>query len=355
MSVVERARLVLQDDPRAVVLLILVAVMSTWLLFRRFTKTSSSRVLLSDLARVECLSTDRFMHKIVLPAREPATHRKLVVVIPGNPGVPGFYEPFMRHLQHLSDYDMEVVGLSHTGHSLPWINKDETFDFETQIIDKLAYVQKRVEQDSKLKLILIGHSMGSHIALRLLKHFPDHVEKLVLLTPTIMRIADTPRAHTLMPFLSRYDRVADAVRYVERLPSFVKKALVAWFVPPREFHKATLGMVDSAVARNCFKTAWHEMHDIKELDHELVDKHQEKILFVFAETDGWCPRDQMDELIQRYTRAKHLVVLLSHAFMMDPNGSQVMATHAHEWIYDDDARRHCVPSSAASSRMPKAG
>ncbi|KAH9128327.1 hypothetical protein LEN26_007696 [Aphanomyces euteiches] len=332
-AAVESIRLTVLEDPRVAGALVVGLIMLTWLILRHFSKASTSRLHLNDLARVECLSTGRLMHKIVLPPREASNTKTLVLMIPGNPGVPGFYEPFMRHMHQLSGQDVEIVGLSHTGHSLPWINNDETFDLETQVVDKLAYIQKRLERDSSLRLVLIGHSIGGHIALRLLNHYSAQIDKLVLIQPTLMHIGDTPNGKRLTPIFNRYSLVSSVVgKPIGMLPTSLKKLLVPFFVGPAAFHKPALSLVEYAVLLNCLKMAWHEVQELKEIDDGLVKAHQEKMLFVFAEYDGWCPPEQVEILQSRYTQAKHVTVALPHAFMLGENGSEVMGNLVWEWL-----------------------
>ncbi|RLO04747.1 hypothetical protein DYB28_001995 [Aphanomyces astaci] len=321
------------EDVRVAIVLGTSLLLAMWFLARRLSKGGGvGRVFLSDLARVECLSTDRLMHKVVLPARQPNASKRLVLLVPGNPGVPGFYEPFMQRLHALGGRDCEIVGLSHTGHSLPWINDNAAFDLETQVVDKVAYVRKRIEKDPTVSLVLIGHSIGCHIALRLLDQFPTHVEKLVLIQPAVMHIRDTPRGQQMMPLFVHHQWVAYLAWPIAQLPTLVKKVLVALAVPPPEFHKAALGMCDHVVVLNCLKMAWHEMHELKDINHALVADHQHKIQFVFSQHDGWCPPAHVELLRRRYVHANHVVVSLPHAFMMAANGSDVMADLAHAWL-----------------------
>ncbi|ETV94389.1 hypothetical protein H310_12024, partial [Aphanomyces invadans] len=334
-SALDFIRLSMTDDVRVAFVLGTSILATMTFIARQVSKAAAGRILLSDVARVECLSTDRLMHKVVLPARHDAhasKSKRLVLIVPGNPGVPGFYEPFMRRLHELSGQTNEIVGLSHTGHSLPWINGNEAYDLETQVVDKIAYVRKRIEKDPTLSLVLIGHSIGCHIALRLLDHFPTTVEKLVLIQPAVMHIGETPRGRQMMPLFVHHKWVPYLAWPIAQLPTLLKKVLVALFVGPPEFHKAALGMCDHIVVQNCLKMAWHEMQELQEIDHDLVSKHQHKIQFVFSDYDGWCPPHHVELLQRRYTDASHIVVPLPHAFMMAADGSDIMAQHTHKWL-----------------------
>ncbi|KDO16100.1 hypothetical protein SPRG_18364, partial [Saprolegnia parasitica CBS 223.65] len=70
--------------------------------------------------RIVSLANDRLMHTIVVPAAAPTN--TLVLIRARKPRSGSF----------------EVVGLSHTGHSMPWLHRNGTFDLSTQISDKIA-------------------------------------------------------------------------------------------------------------------------------------------------------------------------------------------------------------------------
>lgn len=52
---------------------------------------------------------------------------------------------------------------------------------QDQIEHKAAYL--RTLEDQGLPVILVGHSIGAHIALELLRRFPDFVTKVIGLYP----------------------------------------------------------------------------------------------------------------------------------------------------------------------------
>jgi pimeloyl-ACP methyl ester carboxylesterase len=328
----------------AVVAILFVSIILTLrLLFPTENAAHGRRPLLyqatsSQAQRVEPLSTQRLIHKIVLPSKEPSS-KTLLVVIPGNPGVPGFYEPFMRHLHALAMQQLEIVGLSHTNHSMPWLNGNKAFDLDCQIADKVAYVRKRLEKDSQVKLIVVGHSIGAHIALEILRHFPNRVHKLVLMQPAVMHIAQSPNGRRMALLFKQHSHLVSYLVWpvAACLPTSMQKRLVS-FVLGRSHNncpyviQASLSLFDPVVVRNILKMSRHEMLELKGVDHSLVFAHQEKVLFLFSTVDGWVPQTFVDALTSTFTRARHQMVTLPHAFMTAPHGSEMMAELVWPWI-----------------------
>lgn len=73
------------------------------------------------------------------------------------------------------------------------------YTLEEQVESKIAILDRLREQyPAGTRFILAGHSMGSWLALRVLKARPNHgIERLFELFPTIHRIADTPNGRKM--------------------------------------------------------------------------------------------------------------------------------------------------------------
>ena len=97
--------------------------------------------------------------------------------------------------------------VSHAGHS-PGVYKQpaseqerDWFSLEDQIDHKLAFLQETAP--NKTSLYLVGHSIGCHVILKMLKHVvPSRVKKIFLLFPTIEKMAITPNGIAQRPLFS---------------------------------------------------------------------------------------------------------------------------------------------------------
>ncbi|KAJ3613558.1 hypothetical protein NHX12_019805 [Muraenolepis orangiensis] len=149
------------------------------------------------------------------PARLNRQHKFLFLVIPGNPGVVGFYKTFMQTLYASFGYGHPVWAVSHAGHCQPPLSMDmvedadvegDIFGINGQIEHKLAFLRKHVPTETRL--VLLGHSIGCYIILDMMKRNPElQVLKAVMLFPTIERMAQTPQGRLMTPALSSVETV----------------------------------------------------------------------------------------------------------------------------------------------------
>jgi len=178
------------------------------------------RAVSMDLEDVSGVPTEVFSPLLEGKKGDRSAHVPLVLVIPGSPGVGCFYKPFATKLYELGGGNLEVVVLSHAGHS-PGHYKDlslsqesragielastDWYTLQDQIAHKLAYIRLKVHPDTPL--ILVGHSIGCCVILHMLKQLPDaRVLKIFFLFPTIEKMAQTPNA------LSYYSTVWNSMR-----------------------------------------------------------------------------------------------------------------------------------------------
>ena len=111
----------------------------------------------------------------------PVHHKPkhLLIIFPGNPGVPGFYAPLMTHLFNASLKQCEIICLPHSGHyhhsrsrnegvtKISPLESTRVFSLDEQIHHKRQYVLHRLATclDHDCPVSFIGHSIGSYIAL----------------------------------------------------------------------------------------------------------------------------------------------------------------------------------------------
>ena len=183
------------------------------------------------------------------------THRRqcLIFMIPGNPGLVGYYEPFMKALRQLLDeteakedsryafhiYGRNLLGFDDVDHEPAFGTatatgtKTEPFSLEDQIRGLCDHVQHVSSAAGKSEtpfdeVILIGHSVGAYMALEIFNrhhHLRQQqqstttpktpptlattpLKSAILLFPTISHIAQSPSGQRLnrlrqTPFLDR--------------------------------------------------------------------------------------------------------------------------------------------------------
>ncbi|OAV96322.1 hypothetical protein PTTG_06319 [Puccinia triticina 1-1 BBBD Race 1] len=170
------------------------------------------------------------------PTGGRATPRIIVYMIPGNPGLVEFYEQFLSLL--CASFDQvggcEIVCSGHLGHSLrhnsnldfrflenfklwklfqssnqplpstpPQLggsSLDDQIEYHSEIVGKI--IHQGIGDPTKTKLVVIGHSVGGHIATKVLERYPDQVMHIIGLFPTISHIARSPNGLRLSPLFS---------------------------------------------------------------------------------------------------------------------------------------------------------
>ncbi|KAG3183842.1 hypothetical protein PC128_g13980 [Phytophthora cactorum] len=267
---------------------------------------------------------------------ESALEKVLILVIPGNPGNPYYYLPLMQEIVKKHGRRHEVRCLSHAGHVMPWKNHNRDFKLQEQMDQKAFYIKQRLREDPTLRLVVIGHSIGSYITLDIAKRFPQHIAKLVLMQPTIMHVALSRKGKHFMTVMNNYEFVVMLMGMVDYL---VPVTLRRWFVrrsvgshAEETVRLASLSLVNSCVIQNVLGMAATEMAEVVELDEKLVTQHESKILFVYSTVDEWVPGEFMQEFQLCFVNAQHRVVPHRHAFMMELDGTRDVAEHISQWI-----------------------
>ncbi|XP_038585596.1 lipid droplet-associated hydrolase [Micropterus salmoides] len=271
-------------------------------------------------------------------------HKVLFLIIPGNPGVVGFYRTFMHTLHSMFGHRHPVWAVSHAGHCVPPDSmdmvdeaEDDVFGLNGQIEHKLAFLRKHVPRETSL--VLVGHSIGCYIILEMMKRNPElKIIKAVMLFPTIERMAQTPQGKVMTPVLCH-------MRYVAYLPLFLLSLLpeglkagliklVFGGIPSLDHTvvQPTVGLLSGDCAANAMYMGGQEMRKVLERDNITIKKHLEKLIFYYGATDHWCPVQYYHEIKEDFPCGDFRLCEngFRHAFVLDA-GTEV-AKMVAEWI-----------------------
>ncbi|XP_041828799.1 lipid droplet-associated hydrolase [Melanotaenia boesemani] len=275
-------------------------------------------------------------------------HKVLFLVIPGNPGVVGFYRTFMKTLHSALGYRYPVWAVSHAGHCAPpdcmdmvddasAAAEDDVFGLNGQIEHKLAFLRNHVPRETSL--VLVGHSIGCYMILEMMKRDPElKVLRAVMLFPTIERMAQTPQGKVMTPVLCQ-------MRYLAYLPVFLLSLLpvslraglvklVFRSVPSLDccIVQPTVELLSGDCGANSMYLGGQEMRKVLERDNMTIKKNLDKLIFYYGATDHWCPVKYFHDIKQDFPHGDFRLCEkgFRHAFVLD--AGREVAKMVVEWI-----------------------
>ena len=144
-----------------------------------------------------------------------------VFVVPGNPGVPGFYERFAQTLWRELNGAAAVEVIGYVGHTEQDVGTKHTkwFTLGEQVEHVTAEIVGSGGGETRQNSVVVGHSIGVEIALRAMKQHPSQITQVVGLMPFVL----TNRKSVLQSFLSFLVRVRPLVLFVAGLVHVLKK------------------------------------------------------------------------------------------------------------------------------------
>lgn len=278
-------------------------------------------------------------------------HKVLLLIIPGNPGVVGFYTTFMRTLHRMFNYRHPVWAVSHAGHCVPPDSLDmvedaslaaelDVFGINGQIEHKLAFLKKHVPRETSL--VLIGHSIGCYIILEIMKRDPKlKVLKAIMLFPTIERMAQTPQGRVMTPVLCQMRYVAYFPLFLlSLLPERLKSSLIKLVLGgirclDHTIIQPAIGLLSGDCAANAMYMGGQEMKMVLDRDNATVKKHLKKLIFYYGATDHWCPVEYYHDIKRDFPDGDFRLCEngFRHAFVLD--AGREVAKMVVEWIRGD--------------------
>ncbi|XP_026551136.1 lipid droplet-associated hydrolase isoform X3 [Pseudonaja textilis] len=220
---------------------------------------------------------------------------------------------------------------------------DDVFGLQGQAEHKLKFLRKYVPKD--VKLVLIGHSIGSYFVLEIMKHSPElEILRSILLFPTIERMAESPQGRLLTPLLCQLRYILYIPIYLATLlPERVKSFLVRFALNQQKWNDQTLvttitNLLNMDCIANIMYLASQEMRSVKERDNSTIKQHLNKLIFYYGTTDSWCPLQYYEEMKMEFLDGDIRICEkgIRHSFVLD--SSKEMAEMIVGWIQNDLAK-----------------
>ncbi|RAL14199.1 bifunctional triacylglycerol lipase/ester hydrolase [Aspergillus homomorphus CBS 101889] len=337
------------------------------------------------------MTPDSFFH--TLSAKKPSSSSPvLIYFISGNPGLISYYYPFFTHLiEKLKPLVSEHNGnptIHLHGHSLAGFEVSASGDsasaaepYYHDLEDQIRFVQHKLDEcvtgianaastpTPKPRIILIGHSVGTYMAMELIRRHRERTSSSstdafptfdiisgILLFPTVVDIAKSPSGRKLTTLLSFLPHLALIASFFARalttlLPGFLLRGLVALVMgsPPQEAVDTTVAFLRSRRGvRQALHMAASEMYSIN--SDEWADEvwgissdagsseALAKLFFYYGREDHWVAEETREEILALRGKATEgrgptMVVCEEgspHAFCL--RHSEVMAAKVAEMV-----------------------
>lgn len=266
----------------------------------------------------------------------------IVLIIPGNPGVTGYYTSFMETIYMTLKGTHAVWAVSHAGHCCTSYTKSQlgkdVYDLNDQLRHKIDFIHDFVPKGAKVTLV--GHSIGCQIILSVLQAFEDstdiNIKYSYLLFPTIERMKDSPNGTRLWPVLCYFRWLTIFLAIIASfIPKKIKESLLYIYFG-RKAHKhvikASIELLNPKIIQNVLWMAYSELNEVLMPNLKALEKHKGKVMLYYGANDGWCPLSYHQDLIAKVKEVNAQVCQEGHAHAFVLKSSEPMGEKVAHWI-----------------------
>ena len=265
-----------------------------------------------------------------------------ILIIPGNPGVPSFYETYARELHRELDGNANIEILGYLGHSTDDLGVRGWFSLARQLDHVEAHLASpECFLADRGPVHVVGHSIGAEMALHAMHRLPN-VSRVVGLMPFVLTNA---RSKT-QKFLESLVRIGALVRAVAALVGLVSKLPAA--IRDAMFHPVTKTMDPGPRA---LTRRWLRANSIVNMalmgrtefdalapgpratdgSNERRASQAGRVGLIYCEDDHWAPTWQMDAFAAEEGVGEMTAVELvsspevEHAFVLSDRAAALIA------------------------------
>jgi len=256
-------------------------------------------------------------------------HSRKLVVIPGNPGVIDFYITFIDNLFDRFDQKYDVIGVAHAGHSglVPHI-----YSVEDQITHKIHVLDYLTSIFKKPKFVLMGHSVGAYISLKVVKRRPDFgIKHVVNLFPTIRHLWNGLAPAVKLFILPGFRNTLSTL--IHYAPTALTRTIISLVSSiSDEARYVAANKINYHLVMNILYMAYTEGQDIIEIDeecNEAIKNNLTTMYFLYGPTDQYTPKHFYEEIRIAYPLGNFEMAEdgVKHAFVLQH--SDVVAGKVH--------------------------
>jgi hypothetical protein len=267
-----------------------------------------------------------------------------VFVIPGNPGVPAYYEHFaMRLCEKLTartgaekDVEVEIVG--YLGHTVKErFGRNEWFTLQEQKEHVRAHVRESLAADggnAVVEAVIVGHSIGAHLALDAMKALgSDSIRSVVGLMPFLHVNTQSP-TQKMLGFVTRLSLLVHAIgKTLDFIGIELKRKLLANTVSKEMDARAAVITSSWLRWQSLINMVFMGRTEFEHLltpidDCDLVRNACEKksLSLVYCQGDHWAPLHQRDVAAKMNVPVQSIEdVSVRHDFVVKDDSSASVA------------------------------
>jgi pimeloyl-ACP methyl ester carboxylesterase len=225
--------------------------------------------------------------------------KKMILLIPGNPSVPGIYEPFLKQfVTDLGVPDAIYKVLPHLGQCNTKAVKRKRINVFDVIQDHKKNILNLIEEHGPKEVILIGHSLGSAVSIALHDELHHLVNNFIVLCP----FAGPSRNNVkyLKMFKNPVSQLGmKAISYSILLNKKYSQRFFRRWLGENPFNELIPQEIKKPYyIKNFFSLVSTYIPDFEELKvkEKLAKMNPDQSFFLFAAQDYWVPGETVDSL-----------------------------------------------------------
>lgn len=279
---------------------------------------------------------------------DPVKEKEIVLIITGNPGLPGFYTSFITTLYQQLGRQLPVWIIGHAGHEEPdgkrrsqvpkLQGNEDKYDLAGQLAHKIDFLNQYVPEH--VKIHLIGHSVGAWTILQLLKR--EEIRKKIhhcyLLFPTIERMKVSPAGEMFTERIERAVWYSKIFFLLGFLPYALRRYILSYYVQkwnlPDAYVDAALKVANDRVLERILHMGRDQVENVYDLELDWIKENKGILKFYYGTTDHWCPKTYFYDLKKSVPDIDADLDELGMAHAFNVRKGPEMAAICAQWIRD---------------------
>ena len=246
---------------------------------------------------------------------------RILILIPGNPHMPGGYDHFISQLNQRFPFSQTIV-IPHPGQSgeIEPIPKPVTLDHT--IAHHKQEIQKILKKEPASEVFLVGHSLGTSMIMALWETIEDRIAKTILLCPFPGPMGKNRMFFSLWQTWLIRNLVHGILGFGFLFKGGFRKLFFRWFLKG-QFPQFLSSEYNASEALHNFvdlTSDYKRFFASLDLTPYLDQSGHQEILHIFAPKDPWVPKKVQNWLPE--SARKITLPGIIHDFVLYPRQSQ---------------------------------